>query len=154
MDPKRPPNESPATLPTNSRTFDKILELIINDLPKITLLEREDEPPRCIAEEETSSDNTNEASKISNSSEIQCKTTELVRIQKNPLYRRKSKMASSRHPENCRPQQPMGNTNQVRNNQEELVHKQKASNANPFASCGPTTHPNLGNNTQTPTNNA
>eukprot|EP01018_Ginkgo_biloba_P017425 Gb_05199 [translate_table: standard] len=152
--PRRPPNKSPVTLTTNSRSFDKILESVVNNLPKITLLEREDEPPRYIAKEETSTKNTDEASETFDSSEIQRKTTKPISVRKNPLYRRKSKMASSGHPENFRPQQPMGNTNQIKNNQEELVHKQKANNANPFASYGPTTHPNLRNNTQTPTNNA
>eukprot|EP01018_Ginkgo_biloba_P037945 Gb_09039 [translate_table: standard] len=46
----------------------------------------------------------------------------------------------------------MGNINQTDNSHEEWVHKQKVSNANPFASYGPTTHPNFENNTQT--NNA
>eukprot|EP01018_Ginkgo_biloba_P004641 Gb_20581 [translate_table: standard] len=117
--PKRPPDGSLVTFPTNIRSFKEILESIINNLLKITLLEREDEPPCYVTEEETSTDNTDEASETSDSSEIRHKTTK-----------------------------PTGH------NQKELVHKQKANNANPFASCGPTTHPNLGNKTQTPTNNA
>eukprot|EP01018_Ginkgo_biloba_P007604 Gb_17035 [translate_table: standard] len=153
LDPRRPPNESPITLPTSGRSFDEILESIINNLPKIPLLEREDLPPHCVVEEETSIDNANEASETSNSSEIHHKTRELVSLRKNSLYRCKSKMASNGHPENFRPQQPMGNINQTKNNQEALVHKQNPNNANPFASHGPTIV-DLGNNIQTRTNNA
>eukprot|EP01018_Ginkgo_biloba_P018450 Gb_13794 [translate_table: standard] len=114
--PKRPPDESPVTFPTNNRSFEEILESVINDLPKITLLEREDEPPHCVAEEENATDNTDEASKTSDSNEIQCKANKPISIRKKPLYRQKSKIASSEHLETFRPQQPMGNTNQIGNN--------------------------------------
>eukprot|EP01018_Ginkgo_biloba_P021439 Gb_01196 [translate_table: standard] len=117
-DPKRPQDESPTTFPTNSRSFEEILESVINNLPKVTLVEREGEPPRYIAEEETSIENIEETLDTFDSSEFQHKTNEPVSVRKNPLFKRKGKMALNGHPKSFRPPQLMGNMNQTGNNQE------------------------------------
>eukprot|EP01018_Ginkgo_biloba_P027343 Gb_24912 [translate_table: standard] len=83
---KRPQDESPVTFPSNSRSFKEILESVINDLPKVTLLEREDKPPHCILEEETSTKNIDETLDTFDSSEIQYKIDEPVSVRKNPLF--------------------------------------------------------------------
>eukprot|EP01018_Ginkgo_biloba_P037235 Gb_08280 [translate_table: standard] len=119
--PKRPQEESNVTFPTNSRSFEETLESVINELPKLAFTEGEEGPPRCIAEEETSTKDTEESSDTS--SEFHYKMDEPVSMHKNPLLKRKSKMASNGHPENSRPSQPMGNMSKVENDQEELRHK-------------------------------
>eukprot|EP01018_Ginkgo_biloba_P000361 Gb_09604 [translate_table: standard] len=149
---KGPPNELPVTLPTSGRTFDEILEFVINNLPKITLSKKEDQPSLFSTEEEMSTKNAKEASKASELTEILCRTKEPVSLSKNPLYRQRNKMTSKGHPENYKPQQPMGNINQTNNDKEELMHKQKTNTKNPFANCGPTSHPNFGSRSEGPTN--
>eukprot|EP01018_Ginkgo_biloba_P011604 Gb_32813 [translate_table: standard] len=146
-DPKRPQEDSNVTTPTN-RSFEEIVESVIKDFPKIVLLEREDEPPSYIAEGETSTKNTEESSDTSDSSEFHHKMDEPVNVHKNPLFKRKSKMVSNGHPENSKPPQPIRNLNLTRNNQEELRHKQKANNTNPFTSCNSSVHQRTVNSNQ------
>eukprot|EP01018_Ginkgo_biloba_P024644 Gb_30116 [translate_table: standard] len=109
---------------------------MINDLPKVTLSKRKDESLHCITKEETSTKNIEETSDTSDSNEFQHKTDEPVSVLKNPLFKRKSKMVSNGHLESFKPPQPTENMNQTKNGQEELRHKQKPNNMNPF-----TTHP-------------
>eukprot|EP01018_Ginkgo_biloba_P040928 Gb_10168 [translate_table: standard] len=133
-DPKRPQEDKNVTFPTN-RSFEEILDSVINEFLKINLTEGEDGPPCCIAEEETFTDTTEESSESSDSNEFHHRTNEPMSVRKNPLFKRKSKMASNGHPENSRPPQPNGNMSQDGNNQEELRHKQRANNTNPVANC-------------------
>eukprot|EP01018_Ginkgo_biloba_P013003 Gb_10053 [translate_table: standard] len=125
-DPRKanPQNESSIIFPTNSKSFDEILESVIKDLPKIALLEREDQTPHYVTKEEMSTNNTEDALETSNSSEILRKAQEPISLRNNPLYRWRSKMTSKGHPENYKPQQPMGNINQTNNAQEELIKVQ------------------------------
>eukprot|EP01018_Ginkgo_biloba_P031070 Gb_41191 [translate_table: standard] len=67
-DPKRSQEESNVTAPTNSRSFEEILESVINEFLKINLIEGEEGPSRCIVEEETSIDTTKESFESSDSS--------------------------------------------------------------------------------------
>eukprot|EP01018_Ginkgo_biloba_P034085 Gb_18043 [translate_table: standard] len=146
--PKRPQEESNITAPTNSRSFEEILESVISEFLKINLTEGEEGPSCCIAEEEMCTNTTEESSESSDSSEFHHRTDEPVSVRKNPLFRQKSKMASSGHLKNSRPPQPNGNMSQAGNNQEELRNKQRANNTNPFANCGPSVHQQTMNSNQ------
>eukprot|EP01018_Ginkgo_biloba_P017972 Gb_10800 [translate_table: standard] len=147
-DPTRPQEESNANFPTNSRTFQENLESVINEFSKITLTEGEEGPPCYIAEEETSTNTTEESSETFDSSEFSQRTEEPVSMHRNPLFKRGSKMAPNRHQEISRPLQPMGTLNQDGNNQDELQHKQKTNNTNPFVNFGPYAHQQPMNNNQ------
>eukprot|EP01018_Ginkgo_biloba_P032148 Gb_37529 [translate_table: standard] len=129
-------------------SFEEILESVISEFPKINLKEGEEGPSCCIAKEETSTNTIEESSESSDSSEFRHKTNEPVSVRTNPLFRRKSKMASNGHPKNSRPPQPNGNMSQAGNNQEELRHKQRTNNMNPFANYNPSVNQQTVNSNQ------
>eukprot|EP01018_Ginkgo_biloba_P001163 Gb_39581 [translate_table: standard] len=103
-----PRNDSPLTFPPDSKSYNEILESVIKDLLKINLLEREDQPLYCLIEEDIPMDNTDVASETLDSSEIIRKAKELVSLQKNPLYKQRSKMTSNGYPGNYKPPRTNG----------------------------------------------
>eukprot|EP01018_Ginkgo_biloba_P007021 Gb_02769 [translate_table: standard] len=111
-----PQNNAPITFLTGSKSFDEILESVIKNLLNINLSKKEDQPLRCLTEEDISTDEIEVTSENLDTSEIIHKAKEQTSLQKNPLYKRRGKMTSNGHLENYKPQQLMGNLDQTNNN--------------------------------------